>query len=652
VAGVADALSKVVRALPGGGEPRPGQVAMAEAVADAIERRRHLVVQAGTGTGKSFAYLVPALLSGRRVVVATATKALQGQLAGKDLPLVCANLGLPSGFAVLKGRSNYACRQRVKEIAGGGDAAQLGLEQEPAEEPDMPWAAAARRTGGGPDGQIRALLEWAGRSSTGDRADLDFEPSSEAWTAVSVSSRECPGPQRCPSGDGCFAEEARSAASEAQLVVVNTHLYGAHLASGGAVLPEHDVVVFDEAHTLEDVMCASLGHEVAPSRLRAIARSLPPSSRRGREASERLADAAARLDAALGPLAGSRLHAAGSASAHEVYEVLQISSARVEEAMGLLREPAPGSAGSAEGGEGARRARSLVAASQLAEDLRAVASGRPPGDVVWVDGTARSPLLRVSPVEVAPLLEPLWSTVTGILTSATVPAGLGARVGVRNSRYLDVGSPFPYETNALLYCAAHLPDRRREDRDEAAHAELARLIEAAGGRTLALFTSWRAMKAAADALRDALPFAVMTQADLPKPALLEAFSAEESACLFATMGFWQGVDVPGPTLSLVVIDRIPFPRPDDPLVQARREKAGAAAFSRVDLPRAATLLAQGAGRLIRSADDRGVVAVLDPRLARAGYRWELVRALPPMRRTRHRSDVEAFLGRAGGGGAQ
>jgi ATP-dependent DNA helicase DinG len=266
--------------------------------------------------------------------------------------------------------------------------------------------------------------------------------------------------------------------------------------------------------------------------------------------------------------------------------------------------------------------------------------------VAWAEGLPHAPVLKVAPLDIGPMLaDALWARTTVVLTSATIPPGIGRRLGVAEGATdeLDAGSPFPYATNALLYCASHLPDRRREDAETALHEELESLIEAAGGRTLALFTSWRAMEGAAEALRGRVPFRLMTQSELPKPALVEAFSSDETSCLFATMGFWQGVDVPGPALSLVVIDRIPFPRPDEPLLQARRERFGSAAFREVDLPRAATLLAQGAGRLIRSADDRGVVAVLDARLAKASYRWELVRALPPMTRTRHRADVEGFL---------
>ncbi|PZS24078.1 MAG: ATP-dependent helicase, partial [Acidimicrobiales bacterium] len=284
-------------------------------------------------------------------------------------------------------------------------------------------------------------------------------------------------------------------------------------------------------------------------------------------------------------------------------------------------------------------------ATHLAADLARVTS--PAVDqVAWV--TEQPPVvLKLALVDVGPLLGScLWDEVTAVLTSATVPPALPVRLGLTKFDHLDVGSPFPYPDHGLLYCATHLPDRRRPDADAAVQQELAHLIQAAGGRTLALFTSLRTLKEAVEVLRERVPFRILAQSDMPKPALLEAFAADESTCLFATLSFWQGVDVPGATLSLVVIDRIPFPRPDDPLMQARRERAGPGAFRLVDLSRATTLLAQGAGRLIRSRDDRGVVAVLDRRLATASYRWDLVRALPPMARTRHRSEVEAFLAHA------
>ncbi|HEY3484420.1 MAG TPA: ATP-dependent DNA helicase, partial [Ilumatobacteraceae bacterium] len=266
--------------------------------------------------------------------------------------------------------------------------------------------------------------------------------------------------------------------------------------------------------------------------------------------------------------------------------------------------------------------------------------------VAYVSGSPDTPRLEVAPLDVGPALsEGVWTKTTAVLTSATIPTSLPARLGMPPERVdiADVGSPFDYENHSLLYCAMHLPDPRAEGFRRATHDELVALIEAAGGRTLALFTSWSAMDAAAAAVRERVDFPVLTQRDLPKPALVRAFSDDESACLFATAGFFQGVDVPGRTLSLVVIDRIPFPRPDDPLLSARRELLGPAAFAQIDVPRAAMMLAQAAGRLIRNAEDRGVVAVLDRRLGSARYRWDIVRALPPMKRTRERSEVEAFL---------
>jgi ATP-dependent DNA helicase DinG len=254
--------------------------------------------------------------------------------------------------------------------------------------------------------------------------------------------------------------------------------------------------------------------------------------------------------------------------------------------------------------------------------------------------------LCIAPLDVAPLLaEGVWAEHTAVLTSATIPPGLAARVGLEEGTVdeLDAGSPFDFGADALLYCAAHLPDPRAEGYEDAMHDELERLVLAAGGRTLALFTSFRAMRAAAEALEPRVPTPIVVQGDLPKPALIEAFASDEATSLFATLSFWQGVDVPGRSLSLVTVDRLPFSRPDEPLLQARRERARAEAFTNVDLPRAITLLAQGAGRLIRTATDRGVVAVLDSRLATASYRWAIVNALPPMRRTRHLADAEAFL---------
>jgi ATP-dependent DNA helicase DinG len=627
VASAADEAVSALRAVTGrlaSAEHRPGQEQMAAAVARALDDGRHLVVQAGTGTGKTLAYLVPAVLSGRRVVVATATKALQDQLASKDLPFLAEQLAAHAGaapldWAVLKGRSNYVCLQRLREVADGTDG-QLELD-------DL-----------GPDvrSQVRRLADWASRSETGDHAELDWSPSERAWSSVSVGSDECPGASRCPMGEPCFAERARRRAAAAQVVVVNTHLYGLHVASGGTLLPEHEVVVIDEAHQLEDIMSDTVGVSIGAGRFTFLAAALrrivdDPTLH------ARVVDAGQLLNAALASRLGERLT---DPLATDVHDALVAGRQIVQTCLDALR-----SIDTEVEDAKQRTLRAQTASGRLAESLDTALS-TPEGSVAYVAGGPDHPRLEVAPLEVGPVLERVvWRARTAVLTSATLPSSLPDRVGLPDGTYdvIDVGSPFDYPTRALLYCALHLPDPRDPGFAAAAHDELAALIEAAAGRTLALFTSYRALDAAVAALRDRLPYPVWSQRDLPKPALLRAFAEDEAACLFATSGFFQGVDIPGRTLSLVVIDRIPFPRPDDPLLAARRDRLGTDAFRQIDLPRAATLLAQAAGRLIRSGDDRGVVAVLDRRLGTAGYRWDIVRALPPMRRTRERAEAEAFL---------
>jgi ATP-dependent DNA helicase DinG len=649
-----EALAKVTAGM-ANGEQRPEQQEMCRAVGEALVTGTHLVVQAGTGTGKSLAYLVPVVLSGKKVVVATATKALQDQLAEKDLPQVERGLGVTFSHAVLKGRSNYICRQRVAEVGSGGIqpemAADAGADSEPFERDEARSEAAPA----GLVDEVRTLLAWSLTSSSGDRADLTFEPTPRAWNMVSVGPRECPGAFNCPSGKSCFAEAARDRAAAADVVVVNTHLYGAHLASGRAVLPDHDVVVFDETHELEEVMTSSLGVEVTPGRFRALAtsaRSLVSESEADMVAS--LFSMGDQFGALLADRVGTRvLHADASppvddgALADLLGRAAEVAG-RVTDAIrrsdlqgSLLTEGGSGSSSD----RGAHKTRAIGAATHLTDDLHRLIS-REDGEVAWVDGTRRNVRLRLSPIDVGPVLAAaLWGDVTAVLTSATVPPFLVERVGLENfeTNQLNVGSPFDYRAHSLLYVARHLPDRRAPQAEAALHKELALLIDAAGGRTLALFTSRRATDEAAAALAPDLPYRLLLQGEQPKGRLLEEFARDETSCLFATLGFWQGVDIPGRALSLVTLDRLPFPRPDDPLLQARRARAGSRAFSMVDLPRAATLLAQGAGRLIRSAEDRGVVAVLDPRLATSSYRGVLLDTLPPMRRSVDRSEVEEFL---------
>jgi len=615
------ALAQVTAAL-AAHEDRPGQERMAQAVADAIESRRHLVVQAGTGTGKTLAYLVPAILSGKRTVVATATKALQDQLATKDLPFVVEQLaaqGVELTWAVLKGRSNYLCLQRLREFAV---PAQEQLELEPV-------SHVVRA-------EVVRLAEWAGRTRSGDVAELDWSPSDSAWRTVSVGSDECPGADRCPMGRECWAELARDRAQVADVVVVNTHLYGIDVAAGGAIIPEHGVVVFDEAHGLEDIMSDTVGIELAPGRFVSLASSV-----RGiladQDLSGSIADLASAARGVFAGYAGQRLRFPLPGDVTGFLGDARLVLVRTGEALQKIESKVEDVQ--------QRKLRTMTMLARTLEYVEAALAERD-GTVAFVSGSPDSPRLEIAPLDVGPALRSgVWDRCTAILTSATVPATLSTRVGLpaETTDQIDVGSPFDYPTQALLYCAMHLPQPKSPQYRDAVADELVHLIEAAGGRTLALFTSWAALDHAATAARPRLSVPILTQRDLPKPALVAAFTESHETCLFATTGLFQGVDIPGATLSLVVIDKLPFPRPDDPLLSARRELLGGAAFDAIDVPRAATMLAQASGRLIRTVNDRGVVAVLDPRLGTARYRWDIVKALPPMRRTRDRAEVEAFL---------
>ena len=662
-------LAAVVAAMGGDGEHRAGQEQMTAAVAQAFDGGRHLAVAAGTGTGKSLAYLIPAVLSGRRVVVATVTKALQDQLATKELPFLAAQRavrqlrpgGRPFRWAVLKGRSNYICRQLIDEASRQGVQLTLGdAAPQTGAAPDLGGTGGApggrnprtRReleqliasierpdsTPGRPPGgssEVERLIAWADRSGTGDRAEVGWALSPGAWERLSVSATQCPGRNRCPQGEACFAEAARTRAERSDIVVVNTHLLVLHLL-GVPVLPAHDLVIIDEAHRFEDTVTAIAGITMGERKLRNAGQEVNGVIPR---AGGPLTNAGRRIADVLEALRGERLPADGLP---ELQEALTLTQSRLETAGAELRAVQKTTADTdAE----AQRLRALGTVAALSGDIAALLE-RPDGTVAFVEGGAGAPELRLAPLEVGGLLaEALFGERTVVMTSATLGAATPTVLGLTHDdyRYIDVGSPFDYPRAGLLYCAGHLPPRNSPDFTGAAIEELEALITAARGRTLALFTSHRMLNEAADALRGRLRWPLLCQGDLPPPQLLERFATEDATCLFATIGFWQGVDVPGPALTLVTLDRLPFPRPDDPLLSARREHVGEDAFRLIDLRRAAILLAQGAGRLIRTGADRGVVAVLDPRLATARYRSEILEEMPPLRRTVDRAEVLEFL---------
>ncbi len=630
-------LGSVTERLPGGGETRDGQLSMAEAIYDAIlhdtgtdgeqdetsesndsDHRSVVIVEAGTGTGKSLAYLTPILAAGRRAVVATATIALQGQLVEKDVPTVAKGLGRSVSAAVLKGRSNYLCNQQLKEIRQASRTEQLELLE-----------------GRDPDHGLKNILAWADETKTGDREELTEAPPADLWRAVSVGGDECPGANRCPSGQECFSEAARQEAMAADVIVTNQHYYGLNIASGGALIGEHDVVVFDEAHQLPDILGATCGTEIGGGRLRAMARRV-----RSILTDEALHDGLQRSAEEFDRVLETRTGETFVIDA-DFTSIIVLARDRVERALAALQKLNP-----TEGSNVAARIdRITLATTRLINDIDLILESND-RDVLWVDGSPKAPVLRLTPLDLGDMLqENLWSERTVVMTSATLPDGFGHQLGLgSDAEVTRVGSPFDYEELGLLYCPTDLPPPRNTEFRKAVQDELIGMIKAAGGRTLALFTSYSAMTEAAERLRDELPNPILVQGEASKSYLIDQFKNDNSAVLAATMSFWQGIDLPGSTLTLVAIDRIPFPRPDDPVLQARRDRVGAGAFRQIDLPRAQTLLAQAAGRLIRRSDDKGVVAVLDSRLAtNRGYRWDLIHALPPFKRTKDRAEVYQFL---------
>ncbi|GAA0432205.1 ATP-dependent DNA helicase DinG [Acrocarpospora corrugata] len=642
---VEDLLTTAVKEL--GGAERPGQVAMARAVRDALEKSEHLAVQAGTGTGKSLAYLVPAIRhaagSEHAVVVSTATIALQRQLVDRDLPrlteALAAELPKRPEFAILKGRRNYLCRYK----------ATVGMPDDEGDQLFDPREVSA--TGR----MVQKIQEWAEETETGDRDELVPGVSEQAWRQFSVTARECLGAQRCPSGAECFAELARERAGLVDVVVTNHALLAIDAMEDFAVLPEHDVVVVDEAHELVDRVTSVVTDELSDAGVGIAAR------RAGRLIEQGVAD---RLQSAAEDLQ-SLLAVAPAGRIDDLPQSLGMSLALVRDAaFGCITALGSRHADKDNPENSSLRKAAFNALDEVHDTAQRMLdafggdSEVDRAEVVWLDaGHGRvPPTLRVAPLSVGGMLrDKLFGDRTVILTSATLALGgtfdgMAAQWGLGSDGWtgLDVGSPFDHTRSGILYVAKHLPQPGRDGLPEAYLDEITELIEAAGGRTLGLFSSTRAAKAATEALRDRLTVPLLCQGDDSTSQLVKKFAADPATCLFGTLSLWQGVDVPGPSLTLVIIDRIPFPRPDDPLSSSRQRHVaakGGNGFMTVAATHAALLLAQGAGRLLRSTTDRGVIAVLDPRLATARYSSFLLNSLPPYWRTTDPQKVRQALQR-------
>ncbi len=646
-----------------GGARREGQHTMARAVAEAIEGDHHLLVQAGTGTGKSLGYLVPvvahAVGTGERVVVSTATLALQRQVRMRDLPLVADALAdrlpRPPEVALLKGWGNYLCRHKV---AGGypqdEPAALFSLPGEPAPVADPAESRPPGRdvSPGVLGAQVLRLREWAQETATGDRDDLVPGVSDRAWRQVSVTAMECLG-TGCPARGECLPLRAREAAGVADVVVTNHAMLGIAAGGSAGILPEHSVLVVDEAHELVDRVTAQSTAELSESIVEQAGRI---ARRQGGLATPELDAAGEALGQALRELPEGRFPGGLPEPARAAVSAVATAARAATSALKPDRSAGAGQGGDASAQAGVKvAAASMLALFETAERMSADDTSQ---DVLWCErapafgtGGDVTPVarLRAAPVDVSALVSThLLQGRRAVLTSATLTLGgefepVARAIGLgrfdgEGSRWsgIDVGSPFDYRRQGILYVARSLPPPGRDGASEAQLDEIADLITAAGGRALGLFSSKRAAVAAAEAMRARLDVPILCQGDDQLPTLVRAFTEDEPTCLFGTLSLWQGVDVPGATCRLVLIDRIPFPRPDDPVRSARSQavdEAGGSGFMSVSAAHAALLLAQGAGRLVRTTTDRGVVAVLDPRLVTARYGEFLLRSLPPMWRT-------------------
>ncbi|HET9871257.1 MAG TPA: ATP-dependent DNA helicase [Propionibacteriaceae bacterium] len=640
---------------------------MADAVADSLESGRHLLVQAGTGTGKSLGYLASALVRlvrhpSERVVIATATLALQSQLANNDIPAAMDAVESVTGkrptFAVLKGRTNYVCLLRVRDGAPQDQAALIPVNE--LVEPIKSVLSGDSALGG----EVLALREWAERQdSVHGLADRDEAPThtERGWQQVSIPVRECLGVQRCPQGDSCFVERSREQARAADLVVTNHALLAINAMHGGTALPEHDAVIIDEAHELVSRVTGAASADLSPQMVERVARR-----------------ALAFLEDELGLELLESADLLRSALEDSPLERIEADDAQLIVACASIRSVtrrAVSAMTSADDKQDSEKRQASAAVKEIF-DIAERMAGLNASDVIWVSDRERfGREAHVAPLSVAGLMRSsVFGQRTTILTSATLKlggdfTGVATSVGLRAAercdcssalvesggvpvegesaagdapddadpqpwRGLDVGSPFDYGRQGILYVAARMPPPGRDGLSEPAMAEIAELVWASGGRTLGLFSSRRAAEAAAVHVRKQLPkMTILCQGDAQLSELTRRFTADESASLFGTLSLWQGVDVPGRTCQLVIIDRIPFPRPDEPLIVARQRavaEAGGNGFMTVAATHAALLLAQGSGRLIRRTSDRGVVAVLDPRLVTARYGGFLKSSMPPM----------------------
>lgn len=647
--GAKDALTLLDEAVAAtGGQNRAGQRTMAAHVAQALELQRHLLVQAGTGTGKSLGYLVPALArvgeSDQPIVVATATLALQAQIVNRDIPRLLQALEprpeSQAQVALLKGRNNYLC---LHKLEGGYP------EDEPDALFDMP--SSTSRVGE----EVVRLREWADRTETGDRDELKPGVSDRAWAQVSVSAAECLG-RRCPLVEECFSEMARSRAAEADIVITNHALLAINAFEGMKVLPEHETVIIDEAHELVDRVTGAVSGSLTVAMVRRAARSVKKHSKADSGALEM---AAGTLETAFEGLAEGLLKGLDG-------RLLTAISAVNDAARTALSDTKPDGQ---DVDAGLQMARSRVSEVHDMSSRILEASGEQ--DVLWISrqggwengryvaaSDTDPATLNIAPLSVGlQLRDGLFADRTVILTSATLTVGdsfdvAAAALGLQGEgaprwTSIDVGSPFDYRKQGIMYVAGDLKPPGFGVH-EGQLERLRELCEASEGGALGLFSSKRAAERAAEYMREHSDLNILLQGESSLKALVEEFSEDVDSCLFGTMSLWQGVDVPGDSCRLVVMDRIPFPRPDDPIAQARTEAVNrhrGNGFMAVSAHHAAIRMAQGAGRLIRSVSDRGVVAVLDSRVATKRYGGFLMKAMPPMWSTQNKAAVTGALAR-------